>query len=498
MDYPNSLSLPVLESVSLEYEENSKLWDTIDDLIIGGSRINKKASKYLPKIPGERPEIYRNRLEKFTYHSILGEAIDELSRKFLTSDINITGLAENQNSVFTEYWKAFRHHGKKNLSNEMVIANQIFTDLISYGKSYVHLEMNGESTQNILTDIQNGYIPYITIHHPNTVTNSGDGWFKLRITDTINDRFSKPQNRVKWIFIDRQTIAVYSAIVEYSDTGTIAKILDGSEMIPVTDNTPIPLESIFEHGFSDIPLIEVSVSDKQWITHKAYLRQLEHLRELNNKHGINTMLYIQRTFKPRVEKEEDLEFVTETVDSTIESGNPYILDVEDFRFNEPNGNSSTTLLNSLNGIAAQIRSLYGLQGNIEETPGSLSRSGASKEMDFISVRDILDSFGGNIISALDYIYGVVSDTIGYQRLSISGLSNFQVNILSSDIDSAIRVQEVETQIAPTALQLFYARISKELVGSVSPEQETIIDTEIENIFKAPILMLESEKDKDSE
>ena len=90
------------------------------------------------------------------------------------------------------------------------------------------------------------------------------------------------------------------------------------------------------------------------------------------------MLYIQRTFKPREKKEDDLEFVTDEVDSGISSGNPYILDVENFSFNEPSGSSSKTLFESLENISSDIRRIYGL-GPKETTKGALERSGISKD-----------------------------------------------------------------------------------------------------------------------
>lgn len=491
MDYPNFLSIKVLDAQHSKYVKLNDVWQTVDDLIEGGHRINSKVEKYLKMIPGETIEVYQKRKELFTYHPVLGECVAEIKRKFLTGSLSVFGLPKSEQSIFHAFWEAFRDETESDRNSEILLASEIFENLLTYGRVYIHLEQDGKSSNNLAADIANGIIPYVNVYHPSTVINWGKDWYKLKIIEEVNDPFiQSPLHKITWVFIDSEQTAIYTSIGELDDKNCLTKILVNNQLEPVDpEQYKVALESLEVHGYSQNPIIKHVLPAGEWITDKAHLRALEHLRELNSKHSMNTMLYIQRTFKPRIDSQDSMEFISEEVQSSIESGNPYILDVDGFSFNEPSGTASNTLKESLTDIKDAMRGLYGLNPG-ETSKGGLERSGASKEMDFITVRDILLSFGTIITPLLNTIYWMVSENVGYiEEINVSGLSNFQVNVLSSDIENGLKIQEIETQVAPTALEIFYSRLSLELAGSTTPEQKQDIENEVRNIFKAPTIML---------
>jgi hypothetical protein len=491
MDYPKRLSIEELESTDNDYRYNLPIWETIDDLVVGGSRIRAKASTYLDMIPGENPEVYKARLKKFTYDSVIGESIGELSRKFTTGSIVVDGLPTA--SIFKDFWDKFRNESDNSeRSSEILLAVKIFISLLTYGRVYAHIDQNGASTGSLQQDLANEVIPYINIYHPSAVIKQGKGWYKLRFVEKVDQPFSsKEVSTVNWYFIDDEKIAIYSINCRLTKDGNIDAIWDGNTFVGFNPKEfTVALTRLTDHNFGTCPIICEILEPSLWLADKALLKQLEHLRELNSKHSMNTLLYIQRSFKPRSSTQDDLEFITEAADSGIESGNPYILDVDSFNFNEPTGSASTTLSSSLQEITSIIKSYFGLKGG-ETTKGALERSGASKEMDFISIRDILNAYGVIIIPLLNKLYHIVSTSIGYAgEVNLTGLTNFQVDILSDDIDNAIKVQEIETQISPTALALFYGRISVQLAGSTTPENKILIGEEVEKIFLAATKFLD--------
>lgn len=493
MDYPAKLSRKILDRTHKTYKQLSPVWDTIDDFVIGGSRIKAKADQYVQKIPGELPEVYQARIEKFTFESVMGSSVQELIRKLSTSTITITGLPEGDNNIYKMFFDAFRNiSGENDKPSDLILASTFFYNLINYGRIYIELEQNGRSTDNLATDLQLGIIPYINIHHPSSVINwgvdnTGSPWYKLKTETIIDNPFSSNlELKTEWKFIDSEKIAIYSHKKPYNDLSLIRE--DDWRV----DTTEIDLETEFPHGFSE-KIFCVEIDKDKWVGNIAYLLQEAHMRELNTGHDIRTMLYVQRTYKPRVSVEEDLETISDVVETAL-SGNATILDVESFNFNEPSGSASKTLSEHCDKIKAGIRALYGL-GVAEGTQGALERSGLSKEMDFISARDILEQYGEIIIPIFNRIFNTLKNLINYpETIFVAGLSNFQVDTLSGDIEHAIKIQEIETQLSPTALQIFYSRISKEIIGSCSPEIENIIDAEVENIFKAPVTMLNGDLD----
>lgn len=500
MDFPSSVTLKSIQKTYKGYSENVTLWDKIDDLIKGGNRIHSKKEKYLPMIPGEDQGIYNKRLEKFTYENVMGGSISELTRKLSTGTINVLGLPESDQNIFYDFWIDFRKDITKTGCNENKYVEKIFQYFVNYGLIYCMIDQEGESTGNIVTDIKNGLTPYVSIYHPSIIVdkgyNNGEKWYKLRFIENYETPFDDLTDlySISWLIVSDTSVAEYKGIYQLSSKGEIIAIYENGSLIPVTIDSSVTLADpgIIYHGQPDNPLIEYTIDEQYWISNNAHLRQLEHLRELNAKHDINTMLYIQRTFKPRVEKDDSLEYISEEVESSIKSGNPYILDVEEFKFNEPSGSSSKTLLENLEATSADIRKLYGL-GPKETSKGALERSGASKEMDFITIRDILENIGLDIVNLLNTIYNRIAFIIGYNNeVMVTGLDNFQVNLLSNDIDNALQVQNVETSISPTALTLFYQRISHELAPSATPEQKQMIDKEVENIFAASISLSRGE------
>ena len=510
MDFPNSVTLKNLEKTYKNYKSVCAVWQTIDDLVIGGSRIKTCAEKYLKMIPGEDPKIYQKRLEKFTYDNVIGGAISELTRKLSTGTINILNLPETENNVFFNFWNKFRKNlnkGDTQKLSEKKFIERVFQYLVDYGLIYLHIEQEGESTNSVAQNLQLGLTPYVNIYHPSRVTDKGvkDGekWYKLKFIESYEDPFDsklKDLHEISWLYISDVNIAEYKGIFEVNKNGEITGQLVNNTIIPIMPDTSVALSEpgIIFHGQPDNPIIEYKVEDQYWLSNNAYLRQLEHLRELNSKHDINTMLYIQRTFKPREKKEDDLEFVTDEVDSGISSGNPYILDVENFSFNEPSGSSSKTLFESLENISSDIRRIYGL-GPKETTKGALERSGASKEIDFITVRDILENVGISIVYLMNEVYNRIGVIIGYNReILVTGLDNFQVSLLGNDVDVALKVQDIETSVSPTALTLFYQRLSHELSPSATPKQKTMIDQEVENIFSASISLSRGDLTSDNE
>lgn len=496
MDYPATLSLERLEAQHPEYARLAPVYQKIADLVEGGATIAARKTEYVPRRPGEEPELYQIRIKRFTYTNILGQAIAAQVAKLSSGAVSI----DNAKDAFWEDFRAGNDLRRKRTEQQLL--ESIFRGLLMFGDVWLQVEKPQATEQplNKLQEEQMGLVPYICQHCPRNVTDWGEAdgqvtWVKLRQIVEAADPTKERQSIATWTFIDDQKIVRYSAEVK-TQGGRISEVKSGGDW-KSSEKTEILMQDSIAHGFGAIPIQRVKVPGDLWAGNSAYLIAMQALDLENSRYDAGIMTYVQRTWQPVQSPDSDLDdtYVDDT--APLKSGNQYLLKVGGFQFNEAGGAAIRSIGEFVEELHDRIRGIFGQQGG-SATKEAVQQSGASKKMDFVAQEVLLRAFGTIIVDAYEDVLRLVAIAAGKsERPSVSGLDSFDVDSLDAVFAIALELKNIANLLPPTAVKLFAKQLSGLLVRRSSSEQQTAIDAEIDAMFAAgnPLEVDEPEAEK---
>jgi hypothetical protein len=486
--YPNKLPLEILQSVHPEYASLLPIYKEIELLASGGYKLKAQIKQFLPRRPGEDSDIYEARLNKFTYANVLGQAISKQLSKFNNSAINISGIEKNQT-----FWDDFRDNTDLAGRSEKNLISNIFRELLKFKKVYLHADKRklDIAPLNKAQEETLGIRPYVTLYSAMQVTNWSESkgqpdWIKVYqiVQDTTNPLFP-PQTKAIWTFIDTTYIARYEAYVELDSEGNIKNVLNSEDKGGNGDEADIYLTSLVPHNLGTIPVIKVEVPDDLWTCDQAASKALEHLRTDCSKYDMQTLAYFQRTFKRVMTPDGDIHATYEDNEAPP-TGLQHVLELEKFEWSEPQGHILTHLRESLTQIETQVRDLVSL-GGVSSSLGAVQQSGVSKQLDLHNQETILKSYGQILVDAYQDLLQIVAKSQGISDLvTVSGLDKFELDNLDNLLTSIkelvnINLSTLQTQLPPTAYLILYKKLIALLLGNLSPEQERMIEEELNTL-----------------
>lgn len=490
LDYPEFLPLKTLELQHPDYSKISPTLAKIDDLTAGGHQIEQKKSCYLKSRPGEDPELYKIRLERFTYTNVLGGAIAQQVSKLASGVLTIAGLPEQD-----KFWAKFREDtgGQR---DEKTLLSDVFRASLKFQRVFLHVDkpytevQPQTKQQEELLDLN----PYVCIYNRLQVINweekdrgTGLEWIKVRQSCVKSENPLKPAlTKVSWTFIDATHTARYEAFVKFGKNGQIVDILDSNgDEIDTGEEAKIPRSRYVPHGVGELPVIMVEIPLDLWVTDQVYLKGLEHLNLENSRYDTAMMAgYVQRTWQPFQKPDTDLD-ATFVDDEQMETGNQYVIKGS-FAFNEASGSSIRTVSDLLEEIRNYVQDAIG-SARASATKGAVEQSGVSKKMNFVIQELVLRAYGQILCAAYQDLLQLVGKVAGRlpketQSYSVSGLDSFDIDSLEAIMAIAAELQSTIELIPPTALKLFYGQLANLLVKNTSAEQQAAISQELDLIF----------------
>lgn len=497
MIYPASLPLAVLETVHPEYASRAPLYQTIADLVDGGHAIAARMRDYIQQRPGEDPALYEVRIKRFTYTNVLGQAIAAQVSKLSSGEVSIDGADD-------DFWRVFRDGTDRNRKrSERELLECLFRELLMFGCCFLQVEKpkSDRAPLSLAEEELLGLSPYVCLHSARSVTNWGEtdgllSWVKLKNIDHNNKPTEEPKTIATWTFIDGDTIAVYSAEVKLKN-GKIIEVKVGGEW-QASKDAPVSRSTEIAHGFPRIPILKAIVPNDMWAGNSAYLIALQAMDLENSRYDAGIMSYVQRTIRPVMSPDSDLDQSFVDSDHPIKSGNAYILRADAFEFNEGQGATVRTIGEYVQELHNTIRSLFGQQ-SASTTKSAVEQSGASKKMDFVAQEVLLRAFGSLLIDIYQDAIELVAIAAGKaDRPSVSGLDVFDVDSLEAVWAIALDMDKINGLVPPTALKLFAKQLSGLLIKRVSAEQQSQIDQEIENMDFSETIAEEEPTDKEDE
>lgn len=495
MKFPATLPLKTLEAQHPGYAAIASTLAKIDDLTAGGNQLEAKKAQYLRPRPGEEPDLYKLRLEKFTYTNILGLAIAQQTSKLSGGSLAISGLEPHQ-----DFWNWFREHTNRKGRSEKDLVSESFRVGLKFKTCYWHVEKPYSAIQPETKQHEEmlGIKPYVCVYSPMEVTNwedddSGLQWIKVRQLSTKTSPFEKPLIKATWTFITTTHTAKYEALVKLSRKGAIAEIVDEKgESLGSGEDAIVSLARLVVHGVGKLPVLKLEIPDDLWVTNQAYLKAMEHLRLENSRSDTAEMVgYVQRTYKPIQNPDTDLDHTFIDASEDLKSGNQYIIK-GDFAFNEASGASLASVGAVLQEIRDTIQDMIGM-ARASATKGAVEQSGISKKLDYVVQELILKAYGAIVCDRYQDLLQLVGRVAGFadaetEAISVTGLNSFDVDSLETLLAIALELQMVLPNLPPTVVKLFYEQLSNLLIKNASAEQQQEIREELDTIFAAGVPM----------
>lgn len=397
-----------------DYIKYGPLWETVKELL-DPYEVEANKQKYLLPRLKEEPELYTHRLSKFTYTPVMSRAINDLIKRLNTSVVEVKAPED----PFLE------------LINPMETVNKAMKSWLCYGRS-VWLFNNGA----------------FRLINPLTLINwktNREGELEFAVLRYEKYKITLDENPTQYYQFFILTPDSYQ---EYDTAEGYLRLLE---------------ERPNEVGI--VPIFTFICQEDMWTAKSAYLKQIQHLIVENSITDASTNMYVQRVIKPMLVPDNDLGD-TYVDQKQGPSSNSHIIQ-GDFSFTEPSGSSVNTNKDLLGFIEGQIRALISMTQTDNQNK---VESAESKKMDFREVSMILEDFGHHLRIFLKEFYlqtlrmtGGLSENV---EIDILGLDTFEVDTISSLLDTALLVQSIEG-IPEEGKNYLYTRISEKLKGGVS-------------------------------
>jgi hypothetical protein len=488
MNYPDRVKLKDLEVTREEYREHLDVWGTIQDLRRGASHLVKKASVYLPRKPGEEQAVYQNRLDKFCYTPVLNTAIREYVAKLSSAPIAKTGM-----DPASTFWASFLNNIDGSGANEKEFLTGLFANLLYYRDVYLVLDRPILGPlRSRLEDEQNKAYPVLKTFGPLNVPNWGDGWYQTRQFYSVAEPLQPSKKMARWTYYDATVIAVYEAEVSLNASGAIEKVYTTEQPKGVVPSKAIiPLTRVAPHGLGKVPVTKLSLPEELWVGNAAYLKQLQHIWIENAWTEAGSIAgQVQRVFKPQkpVPSDDPTRLYEEPDYSGTDFGNPYVLVGDGFEFAESSGSAIANLTGQLETIEQHIRDIVSMGFlSASRGRGSVTQSGFSKEMDMTLLQDSMAAYGSKVAQLYeDSLKMVAIAAATGEEPTVTGLDNYTANTLDGMTGTTATMLPFIESLPQTARRLWFKKMSNLMVGTISPEEQGLIDDELETISLEPV------------
>jgi hypothetical protein len=503
MSYPKKLTLKALESTHSEYQTLEPVWKKIDDLTNGGHQLAVNKENYVKKRPGEKDNVYNQRLDRFTYNNVIGQALNDQTSKLSLGTISVDW--DNKSPLVDQFWSEFLINIDNQNSNSFEFLSELFRTLLRFKYCYLHVDRTTPSTPiETKADLETtDSKTYVNMIEPQLVLNwdlddfNNLNWIKFRtISHKSNPLTGENYVIAQWVFIDRFEVAKYQAIVEIKD-GKIKITAEDADRNQDGDAFVSLLEDYPKfHNFEQIPVVRAEIPDYLWVLNQAYLLAIEHLNLHNARYDTAmTSGYVQRTVKPKQEdkisdQDLDLTYINfrqnqkkNDDDARMASDNSHILLVDEFKFNEATGQPVIMLMSVLETLEIRIKQTIGTTA-YQGSKSEIEQPGIRRRIDLAVQEIFLRRFGEILIETFNKILPLVAETRGFITAIATGLNKFNLDDLADLADLAVLIEPIQSNLAPTALKLFYSELQKQLAKNATEENNVAIAKETEQIWRS--------------
>jgi len=420
---PDGWRSPTIKQLNQEnplYTDVKDDWIKMSMLYEGGHVMRKNSTQFLLRRPRELQEVYQARVDRFTYHNILGTCFGWYRAAMFKNPPTITMKTVGKDGQpdgkdfpkdLDSFYIEFRKNCDRKKTSLVDLMREVWTSLALYKCAYVLVDTpRDDGSKTLREQKQKGVLdqfgrpsPYLVTYSPVSVINwdcdqyGNLDWCVLAYQDTTR-QFVQTQKVVDtWYYFDRQIFLKYQRVRKPGE----------SEITKVDETDRATLVDAGKHAMSQagvVPLLKFEVPDGLWLTNRAYLPVLDHLNQ-DNSYG--WALYMANLAMPVVTSDQDIKpQLSETGFIQLPTGAKY-------EWSEPEGRSFQRSAERVRELREEIfRAMYlSYQGRTSNATAD-GASGASKEMDMMPAQDVMNEYGDVIIAAAQQLMDAVAQARG--------------------------------------------------------------------------------------
>lgn len=482
-------TVKMLEMKHPDYTDMIDDWVKLGFLYEGGHVIRKNATQFLIRRPRELQEIYQARVDRFTYHNILGTCFGwyraALFKEPPQIQFNIvddngqktdTKPKQDSDQFFTDFRKNCDRHGTSFVDQ----LRDVFTSLALYRKAFVLVDNpeNDPDTVSLADQKKKGVIdkngkplPYTCVYAPASVINwelddAGNMiWAMIATQSTRRPDFTKDAVVVNtWYYYDQKQFMKWE-FERRPGESQLAK-LDENQRATLVDFGPHALSKQ-----NKLPLIQFEVTDGLWLANRAYLPVLDHLNQ-DNSYG--WALYMANLCMPVIKSERDYK------PTLSEAGFIQLGPNDEYGWSEPEGKSFERSEQRVRELREEIfRAMYLTYQGRQSTATADGASGASKEMDMMPAQDVMNEYGDVVVAAAQTILDYVALARGEVTLKsdVRGMK-FGKTATIDDIEKSEAVKAIGVP-SRTFEKEVYKACARAYFPDMNPETQDAIEAEID-------------------
>jgi hypothetical protein len=472
-----------LDRTHTDYEYYKQTWQTISEIRDGAPAILKNIEAYLPKKPDESPGDYKSRLAKFAYTPVFATAIKDTAAKLAASPIyvNTVGALDTVMDYIRE------HNDAKGKRDERTLVQDIFLELLYYGRVHLVADRPGTDVLPRSKGEESGLgLPYLNMIPILNVIDwsEDDDWYKTREIVEVKTPTELAYN-IKYTYYLPGVTVVYEAPCTLRD-GALWQVWNGSRFVPWATPTLTLDATFFEHQASSSLVTAGTLPSELWVGAMCYLKQIQHMSIESSWSDSGSLAgTIQRVFTPTpaVANDNPSYLQSEPEYDKVLLGNRQVLVGNGFQFVESTGAAIKNLTEQLHTIESQIKAIVSMRFATSETT-VMAQSGLSKMADQMQLINTMRDYGNRVRSIYQDALQSIVMLLGRdaEELSVQGLNDFDTEDVKEGLLNGVSVAGLAANIPLTAQRLFWQKISKQLTGTVSPEDEDMIRQELLAIF----------------
>lgn len=520
MPHPATLQYGDLSTPSEEYLEMQPIRQAIDDFYVGGWKLAKNVSRYLPKMLGEHGAGYRQRIKSGSYINYFAQIVDYFASALFTQELAVRppsdaddpstpGEEPDEDDIYTQFSKnadgsgvpRARKAGQKHNCGKTLneVMHELIVTALKQKSAWLHVEMPPKSDANSLAEEEaaGAGTPYVfEVPHEQIIDWEYDDEGELRYAVIRQKAALKgpPGAAVRKQKTFRETYEVW--LREKSpDVEPVVSwaryVVEYPESKPPRENDPIALEAEGEVSFKSIPLLEMQLSDGLWAGNKLCPMAREHYQRRTTLNAAeNRSMIIIPVAKlgpetpsishPISEAQQNEQRGVDPLTTFWSRGYEVIGQDDSIEFPEPKGTAYEHVSKRINELKDEMfRISHQMAASVNMQAGQVRRSGQSKKEDRAAEALVLAALGRVVRNFGLRLYTTISEARGEDVEWVAhGLDTYEHEEREDLIAESVQLQAVDIP-SPTFRKEHAKRIARKLVENMPPATIAQIDREID-------------------
>lgn len=479
------------------------IWAELDDLYAGGYVIQAHAAKYLPILASENPMRFEDRKRCAAYIGYLGQIIDYFTSSLFSQELNVAEAvdADDANtaggSADKVFWPAFAHDADLTGNAFTKIERKVFLKSALKKRGILALDFPAQEETTLIQSradedsigTSRGYafeLPIEQLINWKIGKFGGFQWAVLYRCFIPDDKPLMPRDMV------RHEWKVWEMVGGKATWTLYAKNKKPNEQFAADEDVPAVAQPSAT-SFTSIPLVELEVPEGLWVGNKIGCLAREHYQRRSQlvnaeNRSMLSIPWIKRG--PEIngigmalpsETQQNPNRGADPVNTFQKKGWVGLGADDDIGFAEPEGKAYALVNEQLKELKDEMfRVVHQMAASVDNSAGTMRRSGDSKKQDRAAESIVLGAFGQLIRDHAKKSYDVLSAARGETVVwTPHGLDRFETDDRMDLIQEAMAMPSIEIP-SRTFWQGYKKKLALKLDPNLPPETQLVIAQEIED------------------